>query len=216
MAVSTSACMCVHSAVYPISVCVRLSVWLHCIYAHAHIWLYVCVSLCVHKATLDGHWGRRWPSRCVFVLAAVQHSTFLCDIQYCDLRKPALQRSALSLSARLSFFLSLATSSFLSLGFSLSLPFSLSFTPPFFHIWTWEIICQPPPPHTPSTLSLFSRSLKVSPQHFPPIFSDRGPLMRHLSQRSKTEHTSFCCHWEFITLLSWSLNVSLRCIFLLY
>lgn len=72
------------------------------------------------------------------------------------------------------------------------------------------------PPHTPSTLSLFSRSLKVSPQHFPPIFSDRGPLMRHLSQRSKTEHTSFCCHWEFITLLSWSLNVSLRCIFLLY
>lgn len=40
----------------------------------------------------------------VFALAAVQHSTFLCDIQRCDLRKPALQNRALSFA---NFILSL-------------------------------------------------------------------------------------------------------------
>lgn len=61
---------------------------------------YVCmvVCLCVYiKQPLTAIGGGGGPIG-VFALAAVQHSTFLCDIQYCDLRKPAQQRSALSLS----------------------------------------------------------------------------------------------------------------------
>ena len=133
-----------------------------------HIYDCMFVCLCVYiKQPLMAIGGGGGPAG-VFALAAVQHSTFLCDIQYCDLRKPALQRSSLSLSARLSFFLSLATSPFLSLGFSLSLPFSLSFTPPFFHIWTWEIIHHPhPPPPHPWFIFPLSKSFSST---FPPYF----------------------------------------------
>ena len=213
MAVSTSACMCVHSAVYPIEVCVRLSVWLHCISAHAHIWLYVCVSLCVHKATLDGHWGRRWPSRCVCLgSSSAFHIPLWYSVLWPQETRPAKK---LSLSLCKALFLSLSCHLPISLSWFLSFPPFLSIIySALFSYLNLRNHPSPPPPHP--TLGLFSRSLKVSPQRFPPIFSDRGPLMRHLSQRSKSEHTSCCRHWEFTTLLSWSLNVSLRCIFLLY
>lgn len=35
------------------------------VYTQAHIWFHVCVSLCVYKAALDSHWGRRWRGQCV-------------------------------------------------------------------------------------------------------------------------------------------------------
>lgn len=78
-------------------VCTGGSMWLYCIFGRGHIWLHVCVSLCVcikRPLTAIGGGGG---AAGVFALAAIQHSTFLCDIQYCDLRKPALQRSSLFL-----------------------------------------------------------------------------------------------------------------------
>lgn len=63
-----------------------------------HIYDFVFASLCAYiKRPLTAIGGSGGAAG-VFALAAIQHSTFLCDIQYCDLRKPALQRSLLSLS----------------------------------------------------------------------------------------------------------------------
>lgn len=85
------------------------------------------MRLCVYiKQPLTAIGGGGGPIS-VFALAVVQHSTFLCDIQYCDLRKPAQQRSALSLSCSLSL-LSCHLLTFLFL----SLPSSRSLTPPCF------------------------------------------------------------------------------------
>lgn len=58
--------------------------------ARAHTWQHVCIK---QSLTVIGGGGG---AAGVFVLAAIQHSTFLCDIQNCDLRKPALQRRACS------------------------------------------------------------------------------------------------------------------------
>lgn len=117
-----------------------------------HIYDFVFASLCAYiKRPLTAIGGSGGAAG-VFALAAIQHSTFLCDIQYCDLRKPALQRSLLSLSlshspSLCSLSLPLATSPILSV-FVLS-ALSLSTTPPSFHIWAWEIMCHPHPPQNP-------------------------------------------------------------------
>lgn len=103
---------------------------------HRYVCMFVC--LCVYiKQPLTAIGGGGGPIG-VFALAAVQHSTFLCDIQYCDLRKPAQQRSARSLSASL---LSCHLLTFLCLSLSLSLDHLLhpGF---FFQMWTWKVICQ--------------------------------------------------------------------------
>lgn len=120
-------------------------------YMLMHIYDFVFASLCAYiKRPLTAIGGSGGAAG-VFALAAIQHSTFLCDIQYCDLRKPALQRSLLSLShspSLCSLSLPLATSPILSV-FVLS-ALSLSITPPSFHIWAWEIMRHPHPPPKPS------------------------------------------------------------------
>lgn len=113
----------------------------------------------------------------VFALAAVQHSTFHCDIQHCDLRKPAQQRSSVSLS------LSLSPASHLPSSPSYSLPTALhseSSTSPSFYIQTWEIICHLTPPspfhhqlHPHSCFALSCHKLSLSSLIF-----DRAPLLR--------------------------------------
>lgn len=96
---------------------------------------YVCmfVSLCVYiKQPLTAIGGGGGPIG-VFALAMVQHSTFLCDIQYCDLRKPTQQRSARSLSHSLPLSSSLQLQPFvLATSSHFSLPSSRTFTPPCF------------------------------------------------------------------------------------
>lgn len=107
---------------------------------------------------------------------------------------------SLSLTFLLSFFLSLATSLLLSLFLFLSLPLYLFLRPLFISELGKSSVT--PPLSPPSSQFIFppSFSLKVSPQVSSPIFFDRGPLTRHLSQCSKFEHTSCCCHREFTTL----------------
>lgn len=110
---------------------------------------YVCmvVCLCVYiKQPLTAIGGGGGPIG-VFALAAVQHSTFLCDIQYCDLRKPAQQRSARSLAPSLSLsaaFHSCHLLTFLCFFLFPSLPLD-HLLHPVFYMWTWKIICQSPP-----------------------------------------------------------------------
>lgn len=62
---------------------------------HIYDYMFVCLCVCIKRplTAIGGGGGAAG----VFALAAIQHSTFLCDIQYCDLRKPALQRSSLFL-----------------------------------------------------------------------------------------------------------------------
>lgn len=55
----------------------------------------MCVCVCVYKLALESHWGGGGDAAGVFGLAAIQHSTFLSDIQYYDLKKPTLRRNAL-------------------------------------------------------------------------------------------------------------------------
>lgn len=79
----------------------------------------------------------------VFALAAFQHSTFLCDIQYCDLRKPALQRSSPSLPLSLSLrphFLFPSRHLPTSLSIIYSAPFS------YLHLGNSPSSTTPPPP----------------------------------------------------------------------
>lgn len=154
---------------------------------------YVCmlVRLCVRikwPLTATGGGGG---AAGVFGLAAIQHSTFLCDIQYCDLRKPALQ-SALPL------FL-LVASSLCKLHFSPSSPILFLSFPPSVSVVHSALISylnlenhQSPPPPPLSAWSLFSLLLHKSFSSVLP-FVDRGPLTRHLSQCSQAEHTACCC-----------------------
>lgn len=48
-----------------------------------------CMSVCVYNLALESHWGGGGDAAGVFALAAIQHSTFLSDIQYYDLKTPA-------------------------------------------------------------------------------------------------------------------------------
>lgn len=109
MTIPTRACMWVHSAVQPNLMCNCMV----CILVHIYDCMFLCLSVYIMQAltAIGGGSG----SIGVFALAAVQHSTFLCDIQYCDLRKPALQRSSLS-TASPSFFLSCYLPTFLSVS----------------------------------------------------------------------------------------------------
>lgn len=97
---------------------------------HRYVCMFVC--LCVYiMQPLTAIGGGGGPIG-VFALAAVQHSTFLCDIQYCDLRKPTQQRSALSLSlppsdCSLSFLPPPHISVYLSLSPFLSIIYSTLF-----------------------------------------------------------------------------------------
>lgn len=178
-----------------------------------HIYDFVFASLCAYiKRPLTAIGGSGGAAG-VFALAAIQHSTFLCDIQYCDLRKPALQRSLLSLSlshspSLCSLSLPLATSPILSVFVLSALSLSLPLRPLF--ISELGKSCVTPTPPKPS---FYFPSLSF--ENFLHNVTDRGPLTRHLSQYSQSEHTS-CCYHEKVTTLSWSLNVSLRCIFFLY
>lgn len=52
-----------------------------------------CMSVCVYNLALESHWGGGGDAAGVFALAAIQHSTFLSDIQYYDLKTPAQQRN---------------------------------------------------------------------------------------------------------------------------
>lgn len=54
-----------------------------------------CMSVCVYNLALESHWGGGGDAAGVFALAAIQHSTFLSDIQYYDLKKPVQQRNTL-------------------------------------------------------------------------------------------------------------------------
>lgn len=125
-----------------------------------HIYDCMFMCLCVYiKQPLTAIGGGGGAAG-VFALAAIQHSTFLCDIQYCDLRKPALQRSSLPLS--LTFLLSLQPL-FLCLSCHLLTSLSVSLFPPrFLSIFSSTLfsylnlgnhLSPPPPPHP---LSLFS------------------------------------------------------------
>lgn len=143
----------------------------------------------------------------VFALAAIQHSTFHCDIQHCDLRKPALQRRSRSLSLSLQPFFRLSP--------ALPPPNSLLpplLTPPSFYIQTWEIICYLPPP---LSLVLF-KFLFTSSSLYIYVF-DRSPPMRHVSQHSIifaniSKYVTYVGkNWEYLTM-SQSLHVSFRCI----
>lgn len=113
---------------------------------HRYVCVFVC--LCVYiKQPLTAIGGGGGPIG-VFALAAVQHSTFLCDIQYCDLRKPAQQRSALSLSLSLyslSFLPPPHSSLFLSL--SPSLPLDHLLHPVFFIFGHGKSSVNPHPPY---------------------------------------------------------------------
>lgn len=116
-----------------------------------HIYDFVFASLCAYiKRPLTAIGGSGGAAG-VFALAAIQHSTFLCDIQYCDLRKPTLQRSLLSLS--LTFPLSLQP-----LSSSCHLPNSLCFCPfrplSLYHSALFSYLSlgnhvSPPPPQNP-------------------------------------------------------------------
>lgn len=171
--------------------------------------LYICscthmtVCLCLYvyiKQPLTAIGGGGGPAG-VFALAAIQHSTFLCDIQYCDLRKPALQRLSLSLFLSLThtfplFLCSLTFSPSLlppphfSLCFPLSPSSSWSFSPAYFSY-----------SNLGNHHSLFpSLLLSKSFRSTVPLLSDRDPLTRHLSQCFKLDHTSHCCQWEVTTL----------------
>lgn len=178
-----------------------------------HIYDFVFASLCAYiKRPLTAIGGSGGAAG-VFALAAIQHSTFLCDIQYCDLRKPTLQRSLLSLS--LSHIPPLFAASLFLLPppqFSLFLSFPPSLSLPLRPLFISELgkSCVTPTPPKPS---FYFPSLSF--ENFLHNVTDRGPLTRHLSQYSQSEHTS-CCYHEKVTTLSWSLNVSLRCIFFLY
>lgn len=75
------------------------------IYTDSCTYMILCLCICVYiKQPLTAIGGGGGAAG-VFALAAVQHSTFLCDIQYCDLRKPALRRSSRSLSRSLTILL---------------------------------------------------------------------------------------------------------------
>lgn len=190
MAVSTSACMCVCTVQFIHSQCVSGFLCDFTVYMLMHIYDCMFVCLCVYiKQPLMAIGGGGGPAG-VFALAAVQHSTFLCDIQYCDLRKPALQRSALSLCKAL--FLSLSCHLPISLSWFLSFPPFLSIIySAFFHIWTWEIICQPPHSFHPWFIFPLSKSFSST---FPPYF---------FWQRSPGEAPfSALQDWAYIFLLS--------------
>lgn len=96
--------------------------------------------------------------------------------------------------------------------FSLFLSFPPSLSLPLRPLFISELgkSCVTPTPPKPS---FYFPSLSF--ENFLHNVTDRGPLTRHLSQYSQSEHTS-CCYHEKVTTLSWSLNVSLRCIFFLY
>ncbi len=134
--------------------------------------MFVC--LCVYiKQPLTAIGGGGGPAG-VFALAAIQHSTFLCDIQFCDLRKPALQRSSLSFSYVPPFSLSTASLSFPLLPPPHFLCFSL--TLPLYHLLLPLFISElrklsviPPTQHTQFIFPPFV-SLKVSLQGPPPFF----------------------------------------------
>ncbi len=207
MDVSTSARMyvCARGVQYIQSQC-ALGFLCDCtVYKLMHIYDCVFVCLCVYiKQPLTAIGGGGGPAG-VFALAAIQHSTFLCDIQYCDLRKPALQRSSLSFSyvpplSLQPLFLSLPCHLPTSLSLFLSFPpfLSIIFSALFSYLNLGNHLSSTPPP--PSTLHPNPRfifppsfSLKVSSQRSP-FFSDRGPLTRHLSHCSKSEHTSRSSH----------------------
>lgn len=129
----------------------------------------------------------------VFALAAFQHSTFLCDIQYCDLRKPALQRSSLSLSfsvQHLSIFLSCHLFTFLCFTFCPLISPLIIYSAPFsfFSIWTWKIICQSPP-------SLLKNFLSVQ------VLADNSLLSLRIHNPSQYPSHSMCnynAHFSFI------------------
>lgn len=154
----------------------------------------------------------------VFALAAIQHSTFLCDIQCCDLRKPSLQRLSLSLFTCVPS-LSLQPHSLPLfkpplLSFPLFPPSLDHFLPPSFHIWTWVIICHLSPSH--QFIFPPSFSLNVSAQHSL-FFWQRSPEgASFLVLQVKTHISLLSMKFHNTSKLSWSLNVSLRCIFLLY
>lgn len=131
------------------------------VYILMHIYDCMFVCLCVYiKQPLTAIGGGGGPIG-VFALAAIQHSTFLCDIQYCDLRKPALQRSSLSQP----FFLSLSCHLPTSLSPFLSFPpfLSIIYSALFSYLNLGNHLSSPTPTPTPF-------SLKVSPQHSPIFF----------------------------------------------
>lgn len=134
---------------------------------HRYVYMFVC--LCVYiKQPLTAIGGGGGPIG-VFALAVVQHSTFLCDIQYCDLRKPTQQRSALALALFLPPTAALRSCHLLTFLFlSLSLPLAHLLHPVFFSI------CR----HGKS-------SVNPQQQQFSQSSSARGLLMRQLSHSSK-------------------------------
>lgn len=117
--------------------------------------IYVWMCVCVYNAAFDSHWGGGGDAACVFALAAFQHSTFLCDIQNCDLKKPTLQKGSL-------FFLH--SSSICKLFFVLLPPpkFSLLLSCPPFKCFISKL--------SPAALNIYSR--------FPKGFPDRGEFVK--------------------------------------
>lgn len=186
--------------------------------------MFVC--LCVYiKQPLTAIGGGGGPAG-VFALAAIQHSTFLCDIQFCDLRKPALQRSSLSLS--LTFLLSLSLSlQPLSLCLPCLLPTflcvslfpSLSLDHLLHCLFIFELRKSSviPPTQHPWFIFTPSVSLKVSPRRSPLFLLTEVPWWgAFLSALSLSTHPAAVTENSQHFTLYRSLNVSLRCIFLLY
>lgn len=162
-------------------------------YMLMHIYDFVFASLCAYiKRPLTAIGGSGGVAG-VFALAAIQHSTFLCDIQYCDLRKPALQ---LALSLSLTFPLSLQP-----LSSSCHLPNSLCFCPfrplSLYHSALFSYLslgnhASPPPPQNPHFI-------------FPPWVSKTfSTTLPSVWQRSPDEAPfSVLPVWTHILLLSW-------------
>lgn len=205
MTISTGACA--RAAVYPVSICLRLSTRLYCIYSHAHIWLHVCVSLCVYKAALDGHWGRRWPDRCVCLGSdSAFHIPLWYSVLWPQETRPAKK---LSLAAFLSFSLLPPPHFSLSVSLFPSLPLYHLLRPLFISKLGKSSVIPHPHPHS----LLFKSFSSTFPHFFLTEVSWRGTSLSTPSfSRNVAAVTENSQHFT----MSRSLNVSFRYIFFLY
>lgn len=111
------------------------------VYNLMHIYVCMFLCLCVYKAALDGHWGRRWPDWCVCLgRVSAFHIPLWYSVLWPQETRPAKKLSLSLCSIYLSFLPPLHFSLFYFCPLIIySVPFS------FFSLWTWKIICQSPP-----------------------------------------------------------------------